>query len=189
LLKSSFKEEPIKLLPFSILCYVALGIQLGLGSYASFRGVSPNLVLLVVVFISLNARREPAMLGCFLLGAVQDLISLQPVGLFALSYGMVALLVCWLAESVKRSHPLTHLFLTFLSGCLMAMILIVHDYFRPIGSVISVGGTVVHAVRIGPRVMMVSVLYTTLLAPIVIGLLQLANGLFGFESNRRRARV
>ena len=35
-----------------------------------------------MVFISLNARREEAMLGCFLLGAVQDLISIQPVGGF-----------------------------------------------------------------------------------------------------------
>jgi rod shape-determining protein MreD len=177
---------------FFILAYLFLGFQLGIGSYASFRGVSPNLLLLVVVFIALNARREPAMLGCFLLGAVQDLITLQPVGLFALSYGLVAMLVGWLAESVRRSHPLTHLSVTFLSGTLMAMLLIVHDYFRPSGTVepiVAVGGTVVRAVRIGPRVMLVSVLYTTLLAPFVIWLLQLANSFFGFQSNRRRARV
>ncbi len=177
-------------LAFFILAYLMLGIQLGLGSYVSFRGVSPDLLLLVVVFVSLNARREEAMLGSFLLGAVQDLMSLQPVGLFAFSYGLVALLVCWLAESVKRTHPLTHLSLTLFGATLMGMILIVHDYFRPIGPPSSAGGTVVHAIRMGPRIALVWVIYTTLLAPIVIGLLQLASGLFVFESNhRRRARV
>jgi hypothetical protein len=100
-------------------------------------------------------------------------------------------LVGWSVESVRRTHPLTHLSLTFIGGSIMGMILIVHDYFRPVvGPVGNVGGTVMHAVRIGPRVIAVSVLYTTLLSPIVIGLLQLLNPLFAFESsNRRRNRV
>jgi rod shape-determining protein MreD len=176
--------------PYCILAYLMLGVQLGLGSFISYRDVSPNFLLLVVVFISLHARREEAMLGCFLLGAIQDLITLQPVGLFAFSYGIVSMLVCWLAESVRRTHPLTHVSLTFLGALLMGMILIVHDYFRPVGPVISVGGTVAHAIRIGPRVVMVSVIYTTILAPVVIGILQLFTRLFGFEANhRRRNRV
>jgi rod shape-determining protein MreD len=180
----------LRWIPFFILAYVVLGLQLGLGSYASFRGVSPNLLLLVVVFISLNARREEAMFASFLIGAIQDLITLQPFGLFAFSYGLVSLLVCWLAESVKRTHPLTHVFVTLMGAMLMGMILIVHDYFRPVGPVIPVGGTVVHAVRIGPRVVLVSVLYTTIISPIVIGLLQLLNRPFAFEANhRRRQRV
>jgi len=183
-------DEPLRWLPFFILCYLTLGLQLGIGSYASFRGVSPNLLLLVVVFISLSARREEAMFASFLLGAVQDLITLQPFGLFAFSYGLVSMVVCILAESVKRTHPLTHVSLTFVGATLMGMVLIVHDYFRPVGPVSTVGGTVVHAIRIGPRVVLVSVLYTTLLAPIVIGLLQLSSRLFGFESgHRRRNRV
>ena len=140
-------------LVYFVLAYLMFGIQLGMGSYASFRGVSPNFMLLVVIFISLNAQPQQAMLGSFLLGAVQDLITLQPLGLFALSYGLVSMLVCWTSESVGRSHPFTHLSFTFVGATLMGMILIVHDYFRPIGPVISVGGTVVHAVRIGPRVM------------------------------------
>ncbi len=177
-------------IPFLILAYVMLGVQLGVGAFVSFRGVSPNLLLLVVIFISLHARREEAMLGSFLLGAIQDLVSIQPIGLFAFSYGLVAVLVCWSVESVRRTHPLTHLSLTFIGGSIMGMVLIVHDYFRPVGPAGNVGGTVLHAVRIGPRVIAVSVIYTTLLSPFVIGLLQLANPLFAFESsNRRRNRV
>jgi rod shape-determining protein MreD len=180
----------LRWIPFVILGYVMLGLQLGLGAFTSFRGVSPNLLLLVVIFISLHARREEALLGSFLLGAIQDLISIQPIGLFAFSYGLVAMLVCWSVESVRRTHPLTHLSLTFLGGSIMGMILIVHDYFRPVGPVSTVGGTVAHAIRIGPRVVAVSVLYTTLLSPIVIGLLQLLNPIFAFEANnRRRNRV
>ena len=83
-----------------------LGIQLGIGSFVAYRGVSPDLLLLVVVFISLNASREEAMLGSFLLGGMQDLITLQPMGLFAFSYGIVSMIVCSASEMVRRTHPL-----------------------------------------------------------------------------------
>ncbi len=175
---------------YFIFAYVLLGIQLGAGAFISYRDVSPNLLLLLVVFISLSAPREEALLGCFLIGALQDLIALQPVGLFAFSYGMVAILVTSMAEMVRRNHPLTHLTFTFIGGSVMGMLLIVHDYFRPAGPVDTVGGTVAHAIRIGPRVVGVSVIYTTLLAPVVIGLLQQTNRLFAFDvSNRRRGHV
>lgn len=153
-----------------------LGFQLGLGSFAAYRGVSPDLLLLVVIFISLNAPQQEAMLGSFLLGAMQDLITLQPMGLFAFSYGIISMLVSAAGESVRRTHPLTQIAMTFLGSSLMGMLLIVHDYFRPID------GTV----RIGPRVATVMVIYTTMLSPLVIGLLQLFHGLFAFDSDSRR---
>ena len=171
---------------YFILSYLALGIQLGLGSFASYRGVAPDLLLLVVVFISLNASRDEAMLGSFLLGAMQDLITLQPMGLFAFSYGLVSIFVSISAESVRRTHPLTQIAMTFLGGSLMGMLLIVHDYFRPVSPAFVFGGTVVGALRIGPRVVVVSVIYTTLLSPLVIGLLQLFQRLFAFDSDSRR---
>lgn len=178
----------LRWLVYFILAYLMLGIQLGVGSFVSYRGVSPNLLLLVVIFISLNAPREPAMLACFLLGAMQDLITLQPMGLFALSYGLIAMIVVPCVESVRRTHPMTHLTFTFGAGILMGMLQIVHDYFRPVAPGGMYGGTVVNAIRIGPRVVAVSVIYTTLLAPFVIGLLQLTNRLFAFEQHGRRRK-
>jgi len=178
----------LRWLAYFILAYLMLGIQLGIGSYVSFRGVSPNLLLLVVVYISLNAPREEALLGSFLLGALQDLITLQPMGLFAFSYGIVALLVCWLADSVRRTHPLTHLSLTFMCAMVVGVLLLIHDLIRPVAMLY--GGTVVQAIRIGPRIVAVSAIYTTLLSPFVIFLLQQSNRLLAFDPNsRRRHRV
>jgi rod shape-determining protein MreD len=161
---------------FFIFAYLILGVQLGMGSFVAYRGVSPDLLLILVIFISLNAPREQALLGSFILGALQDLIAVQPLGLFAFSYGLVSLLVVFTAESVRRKHVLTHLSFTFCGGVLLGMLLIVHDYFRPASPV----------QHLGPRVVLVMVIYTTMLAPVVIGLLQLMDWLFAFEQHGRR---
>jgi rod shape-determining protein MreD len=168
----------LRWLTFFILAYLILGFQLGIGASASYRGVAPDLVLLAVIFLSLNAPRQPALLGSVLLGAMQDLVSLGPLGLFAFSYGIISMLVVGSVESVRRTHPLTHLSFAFFGACLLGMLLIVHDYFRPVSAMS----------HIGPRVVLVLVIYTTLLAPIVIGLLQLTRRAFAFEQHGRRRR-
>src|SRR5689334_580391 len=95
-------------LAYFILAYVALGLQMGLAPYLTFRGAPPNLVLLAVIFIALNAPRDPALLGCFGLGLLQDLATGQQPGLYAFSYGIVAMLVVAVQQTVYRQHPLTH---------------------------------------------------------------------------------
>ena len=54
-------------LSWFILAYLALGLQSGLGSYIAWEGVPPNLVLIAVIFVALNAPREPALLGSFVM--------------------------------------------------------------------------------------------------------------------------
>lgn len=181
-------EEHLRWFIYFILAYLILGIQLGIVPFVGFRGVSPNLVPLLVIFICLNAPRGEALLASFFIGAMQDLISLQPLGLFAFSYGVVALLVCWLAESVRPAHPLTHLSLAFMATMVVGMLLLLHDLIRPVLPAAVYGGTVVKALRIGPRVVAVSAIYTTLLSPLVIFLLQQSNRLFALDP-RRRHRV
>ncbi len=165
-------------LSYFILAYLMLGIQLGIGSFATYRGVSPDLLLIVVIFISLNAPRATALLGSFGIGFMQDLVSLHPLGMYAFSYGLISLLVVMSAESVRRAHPVTHVAFTFCGCVLLGMLLIVHDYFRPVAP----------AGHVGPRVVLVLVIYTTLLAPLVIGLLQLMDRLFAFEQHGRRRK-
>jgi rod shape-determining protein MreD len=175
---------------YFILAYIILGLQLGLGSFIAFRDVSPNLMVLLVVFISLNAPREEALLASFLLGMFQDLITLQPLGLFAFSYGIVSLLVCMIAESVGRSHPLTHVSLAFMATMVVGVLLLIHDLVSPVGPARPYGGTALKAIRIGPRVVAVSAAYTTLISPLVIFLLQRFNRLLSFhQQNRWRNRV
>ena len=95
-------------LAYVILAYIAIAVQIGLGPYVRYRGAQPNLVLLAAVFIALNAPRDAALLGCFCMGVLQDLVTQQPPGLFALSYGLTAMVAVSVHQVVYREHPLTH---------------------------------------------------------------------------------
>ena len=177
---------------YFLILYVMLGLQVGLGDLAQFKGVGPNLVLLMVVFISLSAPREEALLGAVILGLMQDLVSLQPLGLFAVSYGAVAYIVTAVAPLASHRHPLTHVAMTFVGACLTGLLLILHDRIHPIAAAVNVEGETLRAVRVGPRVAAVMIVYTTLLSPVVIWLLQRTETWFDFRAdggNRVSLRV
>ena len=175
---------------YFLLAYVMLGVQLGTGAFTGVRGVGPDLMLLVVVFVALNAPPAEAMLGGLLLGAMQDLVTLQPMGLFAFAYGGVAWATGRSAEHVRRGHPLTHVAFALLGGLATGVLVVVHDWVRPAGpAVVTAGTAVARAVRIGPRTALVSAVYTAVLAPVVIGPLTRLNTVFGFDpAHRRRGR-
>ena len=60
-------------LAFFILAYVMLGLQIGLSGFIEIHH-APNFLLLVVVFIAINACRDTALAACLLLGLLQDLL-------------------------------------------------------------------------------------------------------------------
>src|SRR4051812_19051797 len=119
-------------LPYFILAYVALGLQIGLGELSWMRGAGPNLPLLAVIFIAVNASREAALLGAFGIGVMQDMTTLQPLGLYALAYALVAMFVVSTQELVYREHPLTHFSLGLVGGLLTAAVVLIHGWIRPI---------------------------------------------------------
>src|SRR5215217_8560598 len=118
-------------LAYSILAYVAIGMQVGLGPYVTYRGAAPNIVLLAAVFVALNAPRDAALLGCFLMGLLQDLVTQQPPGLFALSYGLTAMVVVSAHQVVSREHPLSHFLLVLIGGLLTLAVLLLHAWVHP----------------------------------------------------------
>src|SRR3954465_14398341 len=113
-------------LPYLILAYVTLGVQIGLGTYVSWHGASPNLVLIVALFIALNAPRGAALLGCFSLGLLQDLLSTTPGGVSARAGGLVALGGVMASHVISREPSLTHLGLGLFAGLLTAAVLSLH---------------------------------------------------------------
>ena len=64
-------------LSYFILAYLALGAQVAVRPFVSVGEAVPNFLLMIVVFLAMNAPREPALLGCFFLGLMQDLLTLQ----------------------------------------------------------------------------------------------------------------
>ena|SRR5579871_4415224 len=174
---------------YILLAYLAVALQIGLAPYIAYGQAQPNFVLLAVVFIAVNAPRDAALLGCFILGFLQDLVTQQQPGLFAFSYGLVALLIVNTQQVVYKDHPLTHFSLTLAAGFLTAVIIILHDRLRP-PPIKMVDGKALRAVRPGVTVELTRVLYTAILAPILLGVLRKSKGIFGFQNQRRnRMRV
>ena len=186
----------MRLAAYFILAYVALGLQLGLGDYGSYAGASPNLVLLAVVFIAVNARRDAALLGCFSMGVMQDLLTRQPPGLYALSYGLVALAVSGAAGVVHRAHPLTHLSMAFVGGLITAGVLLLHGWVHPAAPPVEAetptavaAGASLPAIRLDPMTEFARVIYTAVLAPLVLGVLQRFKRAFSFQAPHPKIRA
>jgi rod shape-determining protein MreD len=178
-------------LAYFILAYVAIALQIGLGPYVSYRGAAPNIVLLAVVFVGLNAPRDAALLGCFLMGVLQDLVTQQPPGLFALSYGLTAMLAVSSHQVVSREHAMSHFTVALIGGLLTSAVLLLHAWIHPAAprSLAPDGTTPLPAIRLSAAVEFTRTVYTALLAPVVLGLLQRSRRFFAFQPQRRKARI
>jgi rod shape-determining protein MreD len=159
-------------LRFFILAYVAVALQSGLGGYVQVHGAAPDLVLMAVVFICLNAPRDAALLGCFVLGLIHDLLTLQPPGTYALAYGLFGLLAVKARDELPRNHPLSHAMLALIGGLITAFILSARGWIRPPGASLWTG--------------VLSAVYTAVLAPVLIWMLQRFRKAFSFAPQRRR---
>jgi len=172
-------------LAYFILVYIVLGVQLGIGAHVRLGGAVPNLVLLAAIFVAINAPRDAALLGCFAMGLMQDMLTTHTLGLYALSYGLVGLLITSSQQVVFREHPIAHAMLGLAGATMTSLILLVHGWIHPPGPSVIIDGQAAPAVRVSSAVLFYGTIYTTLLAPVMLGLLQRIRGLFAFEPQRR----
>jgi rod shape-determining protein MreD len=170
---------------YFILAYLAVALQIGLAPFLRYRGAAPNLVLLAAVFIALNAPRDAALLGCFCLGVLQDLVTQQQLGLFALSYGLMGLVVFGLHQVVYREHPLTHFSMALVGGVITTCVLLLHGWIHPP----SPAAPGLPAIRLSPATEFIRTAYTAVLAPVVLGVLQRIRKVFAFQPQRRKVRA
>jgi rod shape-determining protein MreD len=172
-------------LPYIFLGYVALGLQIGLKDALSIHNGPPNFVLLAVVFMCLSMPRNPALMGSFLLGLAQDCLGQHPAGLYALSYGLTALLIRGTHQVIYGHHPLAHAALTLLGGIITAIVLGVYSLVHPAAARSVENNVVVPAMRESPWPLLISAVYTAFSAPGVLWLLNRAGHRPGRGSGRR----
>ena len=175
---------------YFILAYFAIALQIGLAPFLQYRNAAPNLVLLAAVFIALNAPRDAALLGCFCLGVLQDLVTQQQPGLFALAYGLTGMIVFAAHNVVYREHPLTHFTLALIGGVLTTAVLLAHGWIHPPSPRVAAAGgaPALPAIRLSPSTEFTRAAYTAVLAPVVLGLLQRVKKVFAFQPQRRTVR-
>ena len=146
-------------LTFLLLMVIALTLQSALAPRLEVFGVRPDWLLVVVVFFAMHATARDATFGAWLIGGCADLLTVERLGLLALSYGLAALAVLSVREYLFR-HRVWPQFLVTLGACLLirlAWTVYCRALYDPAGSlwVDLMGGIV-----------MVS-LYTALWAPVV----------------------
>jgi len=102
------------------------------------------------------------------------MLTLHPIGTWAVAYGLVGMFVASTQEVVYRGHPLTHFSLALLGGILCGVVLTFHEWVYPMihGKGSGQGGAVA---------LFAGALYTAILAPIVLGVLQRMKSTFGFR--------
>ena len=76
-------------------------------------GARPDLLLVLVVFVAMHARKPDAAVGAWVLGMIADLMSIERPGFLALSYMLVSILVASSRNYFFRYRSLTQLLVTF----------------------------------------------------------------------------
>lgn len=121
----------MRFIPLIILVYVLLGVEVGAGPFLAYRGSVPDLGLIAVVYIGLNARRQFALGAALVIGLVQDSLSVHPLGLYAVGFAVAAYLVLGMRDVVHRGHPLTHLTFTLFAGVVVAGVELAQGLVHP----------------------------------------------------------
>ena len=125
-------------------------------------------------------RSDAALLGCLLLGFMQDLLTPNsPLGLNAFAYGVIAIFIVSTQEVVYKDHFLTHLTLGLASGLFYALLIYGHGWLYH---------SVMHPQYKSDRVpggpLIGSAIYTAILAPLILALLRKIKRRFGFRPLR-----
>jgi len=118
---------------FAVFAFLAVAVQLSLRSVLtlySVRGVSPDLVACLAVFIALFAQRSSALWACWILGLLLDLAPPdQPrgyhlLGPHALGYVVGGYFVLLLRTMVFRRRALTVGFLTLIFAGVTSLVIV-----------------------------------------------------------------
>lgn len=155
-------------LTFGVLAVIAVSLQTTVAPRMVWYGLSPDWVLVLVVFYCLHARSDHAVPAAWLAGALADLMTLERFGLVSLSYGLTALLVCGMRDLVFTRHPLTHFTVTLFAALGVQVLWMVYRVLigLPVGSPLGLVG---------------SSIYTALWAPLLHAVLLKAPRLLGIR--------
>ena len=98
-------------LTFMILVAAALTLQSTVAPRLEIFGVRPDWLLVVVLFFGLYAPSGDAIFGGWIIGIAADLMTIERLGLLALSYALSALLVVAVRDYLFRDRAVTQFIL------------------------------------------------------------------------------
>ncbi|MEE9297010.1 MAG: rod shape-determining protein MreD [Phycisphaerae bacterium] len=104
---------------FAAVAILGLILQTTLAPRLAVGGVRPDWVFVLVVFFGLYGARRDAWLAGWVLGLGADLASIERMGLFAIAYCLVAVVVNAVRDMVFLKNPATHFSVTLAAGLLL----------------------------------------------------------------------
>jgi len=123
----------VRWISFAIVLYAAAVFQSAAAPYLSLYSVRPNLLVVLAVFYALEARRDDAMLACWMIGLVMDLTGLSyvhhgvsNVGLCALGLGLMSVVIVKLRELTFRESVWSQLFFCFAAQAALFALIALH---------------------------------------------------------------
>ncbi len=147
-----------------------------MASRLAIEGVQPDLVLVLVVFFGLYAPRQDAYIAGWVLGLATDLMSIERLGLFSITFCAVAVMVNAVRNLVFLKSVATHLIITLAASLLAQIGLLAYRA--------SVGAESVGAVhRVASECALIA-LYTAICATVVDSLLLRGSRVLGLHTSR-----
>jgi cell shape-determining protein MreD len=146
-----------------------LGLQLGLGDVVAWGAAGPELALAAAAWLGLRARAAPAVLGALILGLGRDLIGDGPPGVHAVSFAAATLLVRLLGQDLAAGSPIV----AALAGLVAAVT----------ASLANLGILALNDAATAPsaRAAIASIIWTSLLTPLLIAAMDRYRKHFGFK--------
>jgi len=164
-------------LSFVILAYVGIVLQTTVAERLEISHIRPDLMFIIAVHYALHAVSPDAMIAAWLLGFVVDLCGQGQLGVFAFGYGVTALFVVQLRDSMFRDHPLTSLFVTLVCTWLVHLLAGIHFLLTHAQAHRSWVEMLLHSTY--------TAMYSAAVAPYLHWLLGRLRGLLGLASPRR----
>ncbi|MBN1345248.1 MAG: rod shape-determining protein MreD [Phycisphaerae bacterium] len=113
-------------LPFIILACIGIVLQTTVIYRVELSHGSPDLMFIIAVHYALHAVSPDAMIAAWVLGFLTDLYGPGRLGVFAFGFGLMAIVIVQLRDSMFRDHPLTWMFVTFIGAWLVHFMAGVH---------------------------------------------------------------
>jgi len=111
---------------FILFAVLTLTLQTSFAPRLAVLGVRPDWLLVIVVFFALHGRRRDAVLAGWSIGLCADLMSIERVGLLALSYTLVAWSVGLIRDYLFRHQALTQFVVTFVAALCVQIVWMVY---------------------------------------------------------------
>ena len=144
---------------FFILVFVTMVLQVGLGRLIGLgpQRIMPDLLLLLAVVLAFRGPVDEVLLASWFLGLAKDLTSQAPLGMYALSFGLLALLITRLRGVLYGENMLTQAVAALVGSFLVEHLVFVLGLLKG-----RYTGAVYESVVLG---MMFSALFTAALIP------------------------